>query len=161
MPKKSKKKTKASKQEKQAARKKADELVGVGNGEMDRALAARRNKDLATALKHLALAQCAYQQACRGLYCALGLFVQLGRVCHPYVRTFIQGYGAPWKVKLHTCSQSNTLMRCHFQGFKWSIRDPFFGVHFSRCTACKSAESGHRKGRKNATKVSQGLRFKT
>ena len=32
MPKKSKKKTKASKQEKQAARKKADELVGVGNG---------------------------------------------------------------------------------------------------------------------------------
>ena len=78
MPKKSKKKTKASKQEKQAARKKADELVGVGNGEMDRALAARRNKDLATALKHLSLAQCTYQQAAEARTVHLDSLYNLG-----------------------------------------------------------------------------------
>ena len=38
-----KKKTKVSKKDKQAARKKADELVGVGNGHLENALAARKS----------------------------------------------------------------------------------------------------------------------
>lgn len=62
MPKKGKK-TKASKQEKQAAKKKADELVDVGNGHLERALAARRKKNLDATFDHLALAESAYQQA--------------------------------------------------------------------------------------------------
>ena len=41
-----KKKTKVSKKDKQAARKKADELVGVGNGHLENALAARKQKNI-------------------------------------------------------------------------------------------------------------------
>ena len=107
MPKKSKKKTKASKQEKQAARKKADELVGVGNGEMDRALAARRNKDLATALKHLALAQCAYQQAAEACTVHLDSLYNLGvcqSICsniHSRLRSTVESEAAHVLAKQH------------------------------------------------------------
>ena len=62
MPKKPKKKTKASKQEKQAARKKADELVGVETGKWI-VLWQLVKKDLTIALDHLALAESAYQRA--------------------------------------------------------------------------------------------------
>ena len=41
-----KKKTKVSKKDKQAARKKADELVGVGNGHLENALAARKQRNI-------------------------------------------------------------------------------------------------------------------
>jgi tetratricopeptide (TPR) repeat protein len=57
------KKKKVSTKEKQAARKQADDLVGVGNGHLERALAARLEKNLAATLDALALAEDAYQKA--------------------------------------------------------------------------------------------------
>ena len=54
------KKKKVSTKEKQAARKQADDLVGVGNGHLERALAARLEKNLAATLDALALAEDAY-----------------------------------------------------------------------------------------------------
>ena len=58
-----KKKTKVSKKDKQAARKKADELVGVGNGHLENALAARKQKNIVATLERLALAENSYLEA--------------------------------------------------------------------------------------------------
>ena len=58
-----KKKTKVSKKDKQAARKKADELVGVGNGHLENALAARKQRNIVATLEGLALAENSYLEA--------------------------------------------------------------------------------------------------
>ena len=137
MPKKPKKKTKASKQEKQAARKKADEFVGVGNGEMDRALAARKKKDLATALDHLALAESAYQQALESVSTVhldslynLGVCQSIRSNIYSRRRRNVESQAA------HALAKQTHKVICRIQ-----VVDPdhFFGVHFSRCTACKRA----------------------
>lgn len=58
-----KKKTKVSKKEKEAARKKADELVEIGNGHLETALAARKQNNLAATLEGFTLAENSYQEA--------------------------------------------------------------------------------------------------
>jgi len=54
---------KKTKKEKQAARKQADDLVAVGNGHLDRAMASRRAQNLIVALDAISHAEGAYQQA--------------------------------------------------------------------------------------------------
>ena len=58
-----KKKTKVQKKDKQAGRKKADELVGVGNGHLENALAARKHRNIVATLEGLALAENSYLEA--------------------------------------------------------------------------------------------------
>ena len=79
MPKKSKKKRKLPSRKSKLRERKPMNLLVLERG-MDRALAARKKKDLATALKHLALAQCAYQQAAEACTVHLDSLYNLG-VC--------------------------------------------------------------------------------